>query len=138
MKKETEKTAATTGRYCYDGLDRVLHEKARLGIMTSLLVHPDGLLFRDLKALCSLTDGNLSRHLQILNESGLIEVWKGFRDKRPQTLCRLSPAGRERFEAYMREVERVLRDFTRVAEETSRSKKSTAAESMPPGWAPAS
>jgi len=138
MKKETEKTTETSGRYCYDGLDRALHEKARLGIMTSLFVHPDGLLFRDLKALCSLTDGNLSRHLQILNEAGLIEVWKGFKDKRPQTLCRLSPSGRERFEAYMSEVERVLKDFTQVAKEARGSKELKAAESMPPGWAPAS
>ena len=53
------------------GLERVIHEKARLGIMTSLATHPKGLLFSDLKELCALTDGNLSRHLQVLHESGL-------------------------------------------------------------------
>ena len=51
---------------------------------------PQGFLFNDLKDLCALTDGNLSRHLQILTEAGLIEVWKGFKNNRPQTLCRLT------------------------------------------------
>ena len=55
-----------TGRYAYDGLERIFHEKARLGIMTSLVTHSRGLIFSDLKELCQLTDGNLSRHLQIL------------------------------------------------------------------------
>ena len=75
-KKTVQKTA---GRFAYDGLDRVLHERARLSIMTSLATQPDGLLFTDLKDLCSLTDGNLSRHLQVLHEAGLVEVWKGFK-----------------------------------------------------------
>jgi len=49
--------------FSYDGLDRVIHEKARLGLLTSLMAHPKGLAFADLKQLCGLTDGNLSRHL---------------------------------------------------------------------------
>src|ERR1700679_3226911 len=83
-------TAGKTGRYAYEGLDRTIHEKARLGILTSLAAHPTGLLFGDLKDLCSLTDGNLSRHLQVLHEAGLVEVWKGSHKNRPQTLCRLT------------------------------------------------
>ena len=79
------------GRFAYEGLDRVLHEKARLGIMTSLVTKPEGLLFGELKRLCALTDGNLSRHLDVLHEAGLVEIWKGFENRRPQTLCRLSP-----------------------------------------------
>ena len=63
MSAESENDAP----YAY-GLDRVLHEKARLGIMTSLVGHPKGLAFGDLKKLCNLTDGNLSRHLQVLQE----------------------------------------------------------------------
>ena len=65
------------GRFSYEGLDRVLHERARLGIMASLAAHAGGLLFNDLKELCALTDGNLSRHLAVLSEAGLIEIWKG-------------------------------------------------------------
>ena len=57
------------GRYEYAGLDRIMHEKARLGIMTSLLSHSKGLIFNDLKELCSLTDGNLNRHIQVLHDA---------------------------------------------------------------------
>ena len=99
-----------SGRFAYDGLDRLLHEKARLGIMTSLLTHREGVLFNDLKAMCALTDGNLSRHLQALSSASLVEVIKGHENGRPQTLCRLSTLGRERFIAYLSELERVLRD----------------------------
>ena len=98
------------GRFAYDGLERVIHEKARLGIMTSLATHPKGLLFGDLKDLCALTDGNLSRHLQVLHEEGLVEVWKGFHQKRPQTLCRLTDEGRRRFLGYINELEHVIAD----------------------------
>ncbi|HEY4261447.1 MAG TPA: transcriptional regulator [Schlesneria sp.] len=100
--------AGNVGRYAYEGLDRTIHEKARLGIMTSLAAHPNGLLFGDLKELCSLTDGNLSRHLQVLQESQLVEVWKRFQLKRPQTLCRLTDLGRDRLLAYIDELERIV------------------------------
>jgi DNA-binding transcriptional ArsR family regulator len=63
----------SVGRFAYDGLDRVIHEKARLSVLTSLIAHPKGLVFGDLKQMCGLTDGNLSRHLQVLEEAGLIE-----------------------------------------------------------------
>ncbi|HUL75071.1 MAG TPA: transcriptional regulator [Vicinamibacterales bacterium] len=123
---------AGTGRFAYAGLDRVLHEKARLGILTSLVAHPDGLKFGDLRALCALTDGNLSRHLEVLREAGLVEVWKGFEERRPQTLARLSPDGRRRFIAYLEELERVVRDALPKAESApSRAKQ------LPPGWQPA-
>src|SRR5438477_7771172 len=85
-----------SGRFAYDGLERVIHEKARLGILASLVAHPDGLVFNDLKGLCSLTDGNLSRHLQMLQEANLVEVWKGTNRNRPQTLVRLTGMGRKR------------------------------------------
>ena len=65
MAKTSRKDPAA-GRFAYEGLDRVIHEKARLGVLTSLMAHPKGLVFADLKRLCGLTDGNLSRHLQVL------------------------------------------------------------------------
>ena len=74
-----------SGRFAYEGLERVFHEKARLSIMTSLVAHPRGLVFADLKELCGLTDGNLSRHLQVLSEAGFVEISKGYRRNRPQT-----------------------------------------------------
>jgi DNA-binding MarR family transcriptional regulator len=119
------------GRYAYDGLDRVIHEKARLGILTSLLTHPDGLLFGDLKGLCALTDGNLSRHLQILQDAGLVEVWKGFKGKRPQTLCRITAAGRARFREYLTVLEHVIADALPDEGELPAPRRPEA------GWSPA-
>jgi DNA-binding transcriptional ArsR family regulator len=121
-----------SGRFAYEGLDRVLHEKARLGIMTSLVTRPEGLLFTELKRLCALTDGNLSRHLDVLREAGLVEVWKGFENRRPQTLCRLSAEGRQRFVAYLEELEQVIRDAMPKA-----ARRSVPLPSLPKGWQPA-
>ena len=98
------------GRYSYDGLDRVLHEKARLGILSALAARPDGAAFTELVRLCALTDGNLSRQLQLLQEAGMIEIWKGTRNNRPQTLCRLSAQGRGRIMDYIAQLERVVSD----------------------------
>jgi DNA-binding MarR family transcriptional regulator len=96
------------GRYAYEGLERVIHEKARLSILSSLASNEAGLLFNDLKALCTLTDGNLSRQLQVLQEAGFVEVWKGMKNNRPQTLCRLTDSGRKRFQEYISVLESVV------------------------------
>jgi len=131
-KKEKEKEiepAAASGRFAYEGLDRIMHEKARLGIMVSLMARPDGLLFGELKALCTLTDGNLSRHIEVLHEAKLVEVWKGFDKKRPQTLCRLTQDGRARFAGYLSELERVVRDAARSAK-----KAKEPVGPLPLGW----
>ena len=103
------------GRFAYEGLDRVLHEKARLGIMTSLVTRPEGAVFNELKRLCALTDGNLSRHLQVLQEAGLVEVIKGYEGNRPHTTCRLTKAGRRRFLDYLAVLELLVRDAARAA-----------------------
>ena len=109
-KKTNSPEPAESGRYAYDKLERVIHEKARLSILSSLAAHPEGLLFNDLKDLCSLTDGNLSRHLDLLKESALVEVWKGYRNNRPQTLVRLTNSGKKRFLEYVQELENVVAD----------------------------
>ena len=110
------------GRFSYDGLERVMHEKARLGLLTCLATHPDGLLFNDMKDLCSLTDGNLSRHLQILEEAGLVEIWKGVKKNRPQTLCRLTPSGNQRFVDYIHELENVISDAAEARQKANAAK----------------
>jgi DNA-binding MarR family transcriptional regulator len=130
--KKRKSVEDQAGRFAYQGLDRVLHEKARLGIMTSLVTKPDGLLFGDLKRLCALTDGNLSRHLDVLHEAGLVEIWKGYENRRPQTLCRLSVEGRQRFLAYLEELEQVVRDAMPKA-----ARRVERAADLPPGWQPA-
>jgi DNA-binding MarR family transcriptional regulator len=104
-----------TGRFAYEGLDRVIHERARLGLLTSLMAQPKGLLFGDLKALCGLTDGNLSRHLQVLQEAGLVEIAKGYDHNRPQTMCRITKEGRERYLEYLAVLEQVVRDAASAA-----------------------
>lgn len=102
--------ARSAGRFAYDGLDRIIHEKARLSLLTSLVAHPKGVVFGDLKQLCGLTDGNLSRHLQVLQDAGLIEISKGFDRNRPQTVCRITRQGRARYLEYLAVLEQVVRD----------------------------
>jgi DNA-binding transcriptional ArsR family regulator len=97
-------------RFAYDGLDRVIHERARLGVLTSLIAHPKGLPFGDLKQLCALTDGNLSRHLQVLQSAKLVDISKGFDGNRPQTLCRITSQGRKRYLDYLAVLEQVILD----------------------------
>jgi DNA-binding transcriptional ArsR family regulator len=108
--------------FSYEGLDRVIHEKARLGVLASLIAHPKGLAFADLKQLCGLTDGNLSRHLQVLQEAGLVEITKGYEGNRPHTNCRLTRNGRRRFLDYLAVLERLVRDAAKAAgkEDTAR------------------
>jgi DNA-binding HxlR family transcriptional regulator len=105
--------------FSYEGLDRVMHEKARLGIMTSLMSHAKGLAFGDFKGLCGLTDRNLSRHLQTLEEAGLVEIIKTFERKRPLTTCRLTAAGRKRFLDYIEVLEQVVRDAAEATGQAS-------------------
>lgn len=109
--------AKTEAPFAFDGLDRVMHEKARLGVLSSLIAHPKGLAFGDLKQLCGLTDGNLSRHLQTLQEAGLVEISKSFENNRPQTTCRLTRSGRKRFLEYLALLEQVVRDAAQTAGE---------------------
>jgi DNA-binding HxlR family transcriptional regulator len=101
---------SSEGRFAYEGLDRVIHERARLGVLTSLIANPKGLIFNDLKQLCSLTDGNLSRHLRVLETEKVVEIVKGHDRNRPQTICRITPAGRKRYLEYLSTLEQVVKD----------------------------
>ncbi len=98
------------GRFAYDRLDRVLHERARLGLMTCLAGAPEGLTFNELKRLCDLTDGNLNRHLKQLADARLVQLHRDESQRRPQTTCTLTASGRESFLQYLGELQRVLGD----------------------------
>src|SRR4051794_41631678 len=100
-------TEANDAPFAFDGLDRVIHERARLSLLTSLIAHPKGLAFADLKQLCGLTDGNLSRHMQVLEEAGFVEITKSFVHNRPQTVCKLTAEGRKRYKQYLDVLEQV-------------------------------
>jgi DNA-binding MarR family transcriptional regulator len=108
-------TKESVGRFAYDGLDRVIHEKARLSVLTSLVAHPKGLVFGDLKHMCGLTDGNLSRHLQVLEEAGLVDIEKGYDRNRPRTVVRITAQGRTRYLNYLTVLEQVVSDAANAA-----------------------
>jgi len=112
---KTSTAGEQPGRFAYEGLDRVIHEKARLSVLTSLAAHPKGLVFGTLKQMCGLTDGNLSRHLQVLEEAGLIAIEKGYDGNRPQTICRITAQGRQRYLEYLKVLEQVVRDAASAA-----------------------
>lgn len=101
--------------FAFAGLDRIFHERARLGIVTSLAGHPGGLAFADLKRLCALTDGNLNRHLSALEDAGYVATEKRMVQKRQVTTCRLTAAGREGFVEYLSALEAALREGSRAA-----------------------
>lgn len=118
------KTKPTTkeARFAYEGLDRVIHERARLSVLTSLMTHPKGLTFGDLKELCALTDGNLSRHLSVLEKAKMVQISKGQTAKpvdrnRPLTVCRVTASGRKRYIEYLTTLEQVVRDAAKGAKD---------------------
>ena len=108
------KPSSSEGRFAYEGLDRVIHERARLSVLTSLITNPKGLAFNDLKQLCALTDGNLSRHLSVLETAKMVEIMRGHDRNRPQTICRITASGRKRYLEYLSTLEQVVRDAAGV------------------------
>jgi len=112
---------SSEGRFAYEGLDRVIHERARLSILTSLITNPKGVTFLDLKQLCSLTDGNLSRHLRVLEEAKMVQIVKEHDHNRPQTICRITASGRKRYLEYLSTLEQVVRDAADASEAPSES-----------------
>jgi DNA-binding transcriptional ArsR family regulator len=109
-----------TPRFAYDGLNRVIHERARLSMLTSLMTHSKGLAFGELKTLCGLTDGNLNRHLLVLEEARLVSVVKTVEGNRPQTRCRMTALGRRRYLEYLTVLEQVITDGAAAGEEAGR------------------
>jgi DNA-binding MarR family transcriptional regulator len=108
--KRVNRKAQAASPFAYDGLNRVIHERARLGVLTCLITHPRGLPFPEMKKLCALTDGNLNRHLQVLQEAGLVSVAKGPERDRPQTFYRMTTFGRKRYLEYLAVLEQVILD----------------------------
>ncbi len=106
----TKKYSKTSAPYAYEGLHRVIHERARLSILTSLITRPAGLSFVELKQFCSLTDGNLARHLQVLEEDGMVRTTKEGDGGRAQTTARITSSGRKRYLEYLTILEQVVRD----------------------------
>src|SRR6202046_5678116 len=104
------KSSKSTAQFAYEGLDRVIHERARLSVLTSLMTQPNGLSFVELKQLCALTDGNLARHLQVLEEENMVRLTKEGDVGRAQTTVRITAGGRKRYLEYLTILEQVVRD----------------------------
>ena len=93
----------------FNSLKRIFHEPSRLSIVSALCSAPNGLTFKALKDDCDLTDGNLSRHLRMLEEDDVVEIRKAFVSHRPLTTVFLAETGRQRFIDYLEALEEVLK-----------------------------
>ncbi len=92
----------------YLQLDRVIHEKGRLAIMSMLAASPE-LSFTELRDTLTMTDGNLTSHIRALQQEGYITVAKSFQNRRRLTTCSLTTAGRKAFTEYLNLLERIVR-----------------------------
>lgn len=88
-------------------LDRVIHEKGRLAIMSMLAASPE-LAFTEMRDLLNMTDGNLTTHIRTLQESGYVAIAKSYQNNRPLTTCSLTPAGRKAFADYVNLLEQIV------------------------------
>jgi DNA-binding MarR family transcriptional regulator len=89
-------------------LDRVIHEKGRLGILSMLAASPE-LSFTELRDALGMTDGNITTHIRTLQQAGYLSVTKSFQNNRPLTTCALTPAGRKAFTNYINLLEQIIR-----------------------------
>jgi DNA-binding MarR family transcriptional regulator len=88
-------------------LDRVIHEKGRLAIMSMLAASPE-LSFTELRDALNMTDGNLTTHIRTLQEAGYLSVTKSFQNNRPLTTCSLTAAGKKAFTSYINLLEKII------------------------------
>lgn len=88
-------------------LDRVIHEKGRLAIMSMLAATPE-LSFTELRDALAMTDGNLTTHIRTLQEAGYVAVSKSYEKRRPLTTCSLTAAGKKAFAGYVNLLEQIV------------------------------
>ncbi len=137
MATKISKTSNPEAPFAFEGLDRVIHERARLGILSSLMTHTGGLSFGELKRLCNLTDGNLARHLQMLEEDGIVRLSKeesgGGRAQtsgrtqtsgRAQTVVRVTASGRKRYLDYLTVLEQIVKDAAAAGKKSTITQRS--------------
>jgi DNA-binding MarR family transcriptional regulator len=93
----------------YDALEKIFHEPNRLSIMSAICASDDGLTFNELKDACKLTDGNLNRHLKVLEEANAIKIRKAFVENKPRTTVHITKTGLDRFNEYLSALTEVLK-----------------------------
>ncbi len=106
-----------SAKEAFDNLDRVFHEKARLGILTSMIGRPDGVNFNELKELCELTDGNLNRHMKVLLDAKVVSVKKKGQGRNTVSTYKLTANGRKTFQRYIDSLEAIVRSAQQQASE---------------------
>jgi DNA-binding transcriptional ArsR family regulator len=111
-KTKPEETRPRTRDSSVPDLDRVIHERMRLAIVSALAANPS-LSFRELKSLLQATDGNLSVHARKLEEAGYVLCEKSFEGRVPKTEYRLTAEGRRAFEKYLDHLEALVRNARR-------------------------
>jgi DNA-binding MarR family transcriptional regulator len=105
------------GNAVVEELDRLVHERIRLGIVSALAAQ-DRLSFADLKAILKTSDGNLSVHARKLENAGYIKVQKGFEDRKPKTEYSLTAKGRKALETYLNRMETLLNEAREALEKS--------------------
>ncbi len=107
----------------YDSLEPIFHEPKRLAIVSELSGVNNGITFGELKRLCELTDGNLSRHLSALQKEKVVRIEKTFVGVKPQTTVYLTDAGRKKFLQYLSALENVLKSAAQRAKAEKENEK---------------
>jgi len=122
-KKTKRKTTPTppSRQQAFEELDRVFHERARLGILTAVIGSVDGLNFNELKDVCGLTDGNLNRHVKVLLDAKVLKVMKTGSGQKTNSAYSLTASGRKAFEKYLDALEMIVQ----TAQSSSRQPAST-------------
>jgi DNA-binding HxlR family transcriptional regulator len=117
LKRAAQKKSETTNLRSVAGtkspapsLDRIIHERLRLGIISALAAN-ESLSFNDLKSLMNITDGNLSVHARKLEEAGYISCMKSFEGRTPKTEYKLTATGRRALESYLSHMEQLIQQM---------------------------
>ncbi|WP_309396650.1 transcriptional regulator [Cerasicoccus maritimus] len=108
----------------YDNLERIFHEPKRLAMIAAIAESEAGLSFSEIKETCDLTDGNLNRHLKLLEEEKIVIAKKSLAGNRARTIVRLSAAGRRKFVKYLESLEIALQQAAQSMGAKSKSKAS--------------
>lgn len=122
-RKSNSTNQKASARSALDDIDRVFHEKARLGIMTTIVGSPDGMNFSELKELCNLTDGNLNRHLKVLVDTAVLSVRKTGQGRNTNSHYRLTAKGRKAFDKYLAALEAILHAAKSSADQAAANSK---------------
>ena len=125
MAKKNKSVSSKDTQDALEDIDRVFHEKARLGIMTTIIGFPEGMNFNELKELCNLTDGNLNRHLKVLVDTNVLSVKKTGQGRNTNSLYRITTKGRRAFERYLTALETILSAAKQSAGDPAKTDKTS-------------